>query len=548
MTASPRASTLACLLLALAVLAFWDGLRHADPDLFVTLYAGEEIVARGEVPRVDSASFSVPGGEWMDYEWAARVLYYLAWEHLGSAGLILLRDALGALLLALLLVHGLRRQAGPVAFAVAMLVLGLGIRDAFWFRPRVFTFAGLALLFTLIDRSREQPRWLFAIPVWIAVWVNLHGGAALGVVLVGIFAGESVATALYRRLTGRPDASLPQLAQRPAPGVAAALACFGASVLASGLHPFGFHNWLAVGHTLTQTHTTPLITEWRSITSYPLAQGGFYLGVMTLAGVALVLGRRRVTLFEALSVVVLGAAGFQRVRFLHLFVISSAWMLLSVLPALREPLAGRLAGLRERVPAPMRPWAAVGFAGATLLAVAWFETPGDLAIHKWEAVTPVRGVAFLERNGIGGRILNEYDWGGYIHFRMPEARIFVDGRSDTVYPADVLLDWVTFVTAGPGWRDIPRRYDADVIFIRRMHPVAAVLAREGRWPLAWADDVSAVFLRDTRANAPHLERLRRGALEAPEVGPEDYLLEPPPGVRRPAGSDGPGAPPAPRHE
>ena len=151
-----------------------------------------------------------------------------------------------------------------------------------------------------------------------------------------------------------------------------------------------------------------------------------------------------------------------------------------------------------------------------------FEGHPDLAVHKREQFAPVAGVRFLQENGIDGRILNEYDWGGYIRFELPESQIFVDGRF-TVYPSEVIADWARF-TSTPDPNGIARKYEADLIFVRSLHPVVRSLERDRRWIRAYADPVSSIFLRDSPRNAGHLERLRAGKAKPPHLTADDYLL------------------------
>src|SRR5262249_15488639 len=43
---------------------------------------------------------------------------------------------------------------------------------------------------------------------------------------------------------------------------------------------------------------------------------------------------------------------------------------------------------------------------------------------------PLKAAEFIAAHGIPGPIFNSYDWGGYLIWKLPEYRIFVDGRAD----------------------------------------------------------------------------------------------------------------------
>ncbi len=48
-----------------------------------------------------------------------------------------------------------------------------------------------------------------------------------------------------------------------------------------------------------------------------------------------------------------------------------------------------------------------------------------------EANFPVQGVAYLQKHNCKGRVFNDYDYGGYIIWKLPNSRVFIDGRMPT---------------------------------------------------------------------------------------------------------------------
>lgn len=504
----------AMVLIALAAWVEIDGVRFADPDLFVTLYAGREIDAHGGPPRVDTASFTVAGQPWNDYEWLARLVFFRVADTAGDSGLVVLRLLLVGGILATFLITARRRGGGPVTFAVAVGLFVGAAGGYLLFRPTLFTFLAVAILLAAMERMREGsrvPAW--AIPAAMPLWANLHAGFALGVVLLGLVVAEGIVARL-----------VPRLGSLVAPPIALrrSLPCFAATAALSGIHPLGFHVWDAVVGTLGGKFT-PALSEWAPLLSLGLlAKWPAYL-LMAVLAAAMLVGRRRLTIFDVLVVLSLGAATFQRVRFLPLFSLAAVPILLRTLPEFRTTAAGRLA-LRLPGSAP----AAVRGAGVLLSAVAvvavWMRSGvPDLRIRKIGYLTPVPAVAFLRDNGISGRILTEYDWGGYVRWKIPGALIFVDGRSDTVYPLSVIEDWGRFVNAVGDWREVPARYRAQVVLLRRDQPVVPLLEKEPGWVGAWVDDTASMFLRDIPENEASIRALREGRWNAPRIGAEDYL-------------------------
>jgi len=167
-------------------------------------------------------------------------------------------------------------------------------------------------------------------------------------------------------------------------------------------------------------------------------------------------------------------------------------------------------------------------AGLAAFAAVWIwrhEGRADLTLSTIDVWTPVGSVKFLRENGMNGRILNEYDWGGYIRYMLPDSRIYIDGRSDTVYPEAFIEEWIRFVAAAdPGWASVPRKYGAQMILIRRGNPVVELLRQDRRWLYAYEDDSSALFILDSEENAGPVARLREGRTISPQLTEEDRLF------------------------
>ena len=83
---------------------------------------------------------------------------------------------------------------------------------------------------------------------------------------------------------------------------------------------------------------------------------------------------------------------------------------------------------------------------------------------------PVQAVAWLAENQPAGRLLNEYNWGGYLQWSLPGSPVFVDGRTD-LFGDKVIGDWMTLVGAGPGWQEQLTRYPIDLVLLEPSRPL-----------------------------------------------------------------------------
>lgn len=146
-------------------------------DSWWQLRAGQLIWDRGAVVREDPFSFALaPGTPWPNHEWLAQALFYPTWS-LGGPRLA----TLGAGLLALgavAVVWSFMEARPALRAALAALMLPL-LKMGWSMRPQLFTALMLAVSLRLVVKRRE----LLLVPLFL-VWANLHGGVALGGLLL----------------------------------------------------------------------------------------------------------------------------------------------------------------------------------------------------------------------------------------------------------------------------------------------------------------------------------------------------------------------------
>ncbi|HET9954183.1 MAG TPA: tetratricopeptide repeat protein [Polyangiaceae bacterium] len=162
-----------------------------DGDVFWHLAAGQEIVARKALLRVDIFSLSARDRLWIDVHWLFQVL--CAWGHqLGGLRALVLGKAFVVASGAMLLAGVVRRLAGAAAlpfFALALLGALLSVRDLLLLRPTMFTLLFVAAFVYVIESARAErsPRRLWLLPLLQVVWVNIQGLFALGPAIIAAY-------------------------------------------------------------------------------------------------------------------------------------------------------------------------------------------------------------------------------------------------------------------------------------------------------------------------------------------------------------------------
>lgn len=171
--------------LALGVLLGWR--QIASPDIGFHLSTARWIVEHRAFPSTDLFSFTFQGHPYVDLQWLFQLVMYGA-NAVGGTGLIIATKILVTLTFWALLVLRARRIKGEIPWSVPLLLLLVALGDYFEERPHIFSWVyGSLVLLILEEFSRGNRRWLPALPIVMALWVNTHQLFVLGLVLIGVY-------------------------------------------------------------------------------------------------------------------------------------------------------------------------------------------------------------------------------------------------------------------------------------------------------------------------------------------------------------------------
>ena len=453
-------AVLAILLPALAALIA----NLSSVDLAYHLRAGGDILGGAGIPRADAWTFTALGQPWLDQQWGAQVILAAVYRLAGWTGLVLLRALLVGLLSALVLlvcvVRGadLRRAAWLTlsAFVVSAVALGL--------RPQLFGMVLLALVLLVLALRRDRPRLMWAIPVIVAVWANLHGSFFLGPVVVGLAWLEDVAE------------RSPRARETFAVGVVAALA--------SLINPFGPQVWAYAAGLSTNAEVTARITEWQPTTLRTVPGILFFASALA---VVVLLARRGVrTAWPTLAWLgvffVIGAYAIRGVAWWPL----GAVFAIAPLVARPEPVERPLAALAARLNIVIV--GAIVVAGIVLLPV-WRPIDPGLQAPSGVVGNAPPGItgALREQAKDGDHLFNPQPWGSWFEFSFPTVFEALDSRIE-VFPPDVWDDYEAVTQGRDGWQAILERWGVTLAVVPAGDDAFHDRLTAAGWSELFADD------------------------------------------------------------
>lgn len=365
--------------LVLFALFFVVAWRKLDPDFGWHLQSGLYIRAHG-VPTHDIFTYTAPHFPWINHEWGNDVI--VSWLY-GLGGYGLLAVLYAGLWGAALVIAGRRARLGVLLLAAAAVFPYAGIRPVSW------TVLFLAVTFRAIWSPRRRLIWL--LPLLFVPWANLHAGFIIGLVII-------LYSAVYYR--------------RPA-----LFGIFGLAALATCLNIYGPRLYVEVGRTLFDPSLHRQVAEWAP------------LSFVSLADVFIIVWGAGGVLFEQRSIrrwlrpsVPLLLASISANRNLPLFVISAAAECSQYVTTGAEALLAAGGKLVRR--------GLLLAALAVVLATAYWARSEVWPINQnREAAYPRQAVAYLRLHACGGRLFNDYNYGGYLIWRLDsKVPVYIDGR------------------------------------------------------------------------------------------------------------------------
>ncbi len=458
-----------------------------DPDMWWHLRTGEWVLEHG-IPHADVFSFTAPGREWITHEWLTEIMMTLLWRIGGFHALMLVFA--GVVASAFLIVY--RRCIARPYLAAFIVLLGLlAAKQSIGARPQTFNWLFLALFLYIVESVKDgrfHRRVFLLFPVLTVIWVNMHGGYLIGIVLLATYA---FGDALQMR------SGLPHTRSLGSTGVRwlviAVFLCFAASMI----NPNGYRLWAYPFETLGQRFSQLNTSEWQPPNFYSIDFWPF--GIMLALGIAsLALSRERPGWTDVLLFVGTGMAGLTAARHIPIFALVTAPIIVryaaSALDA--EQSHPLIQGVSPKhTLSSVRVFAHYAIALLmTLLASARIvdvAQKNDAAIAAWY---PVAAVDFLEREGWAQTRngYNHFDWGGYLIWRgVP---VFIDGRPD-MYGDDFMLMYMQTLAASPEWRDPLDEYAVDYVLTRPAGPLSILLTESDDWREVYRDEVALVFAK-----------------------------------------------------
>lgn len=482
-----------------------------DNDVFWHLATGRYMWATGHIPHTDPFSWTAFGRAWIAHEWLTELWLYPLYTHGGYAALMLLFAAI--ITAAFALAYATARDLGASRpLGVATTVLAAVASSHTWgIRPQMISMLFMALMAWILTRGTMDParrRMLWTLVPLMVLWANLHGGFIFGLALIGIFAlGQSCGAVLDIMRQGKVASG----------GLWRILAL---AVAACVVNPNGLKGLIYPFSYLGNNASTRYIAEWVSPDFHQL-QYQFFEALLLAMVVGIAFSPRRPWslgaarsdadgavagrgAIEVLLILCFTHLALDSVRNINLFAVIVAPLIAVYVSAAWRELA---ATMRRAVPVRASSTRAVTrgvgrlnlvLAAVIAIAVLAVSAPGLTSAHNTAVQArrfPAEAVSYLLRHRPAGPMLNSYDWGGYLIWRLyPRMRVYVDGRPD-MYGDRFVDAFISTWHAQPGWAATLNRQHVRLVLVEPSSGLGRALATARGWRLVYHDNIAVLYER-----------------------------------------------------
>lgn len=453
----------------------------AEPDIWWHMRDANYLWQFHSLPRLNTYTFAGAGSPWLNFQWLSEIPFLLAFKSMGLQGVLLVYFVVLVLIFTGVYYRcwsaGTDCKDAAIATLVAVCFGGVSIA------PRTLLFGWLCMvaLLLVLDHFQSKGKGLWLLPFLFALWINLHGSWVFGMVvlvltiLAGFIDGEWGLVVAHRWT--------PSQLKR-------ILVILFVSLAALFINPFGYALVSYPSFLLFRQHEVMQnIEEWQPV-DFRTWNGKLVLILISALLAAALFSRRRWKLRDVLLVGFALWAALSHVRFMFfagLIIAPIFAPYLRLFPPYERELD--------------KPWLNGLIIGAIIGAMIFFFPLAARLQEKIDADYPRTALAFMQRKHINGRVFNEYGWGGYIEWNMPELPIFIDGRADVFVYNGVFDDFLNVTSLNKPF-SILDKYRIDYVLVRPKEPLTYLLNDSPEWHVAYSDNIAVLYERSSAIAGP----------------------------------------------
>jgi hypothetical protein len=470
-----------------------------DVDTGYHIRAGEYIIDTFSIPRNDIFSFLSPPLPWTAHEWLSEVVMAIIYRALGLTGVVLFFSFIISMVY-YLLYKIIKTNEDNLILTVFILLLILISSQIHWLaRPHIFSLVLILVWYFMLDLYQyKQRNYLYLLPPLMLLWVNLHGGFLAGFLLVGIYLFGNVVKFITSQVAEKNNFKK----KVKLLGLTTAVCLF-----VSLINPFGYQILLFPFKLVSNKFIMDHVGEFLSPNFHEFMPFK-YLLLLMLAIFAI--SKRKINIIELLLILAFTNMSLYSVRYIPLFGIISAPILLRQFRPILNQSDGRLAIFikkrSESISATDASAKGYLWPALSVVLVVILAANGTIEFEFNAKTKPVAAVEFMKIENLQGNMFNNDEFGDYIIYdSWPKYKVFVDGRSD-MYGVDIMKEYLNVIRINPDWNEIVNKYNFNWIIYNANSSLSMFLMERDDWKLIYADKVANIFVKNIPENQHWIQK------------------------------------------
>lgn len=388
--------------------------KMIDPDLGWHLKTGEWIFNNKLIPHFDEYSYTMPGFKWVDHEWLIDT--WLWWMRSNNLWLIVVL-IFSALTFCPFLIW--LRRCKSLAELWLIILLAILMLDFTGTRPQIISFFLFFIVLEILYKSlnynsssSKKKIYLIILPVIFFIWANLHAGFFSGLVLFGLFI--FISFLLEWRKNKNFNNSILKIY----------FPIFLISLSLTLINPYGWELYKEIFTVIFSSDTAKYINEWKSSLI-----ASSVISFSLILGISLSLFKKYYKKYP-LQILIIALFFFvmylKSVRMGPLFFITIMPIMTLGIGFIKEEILSA----QKKSPFNLKQLKIFKIISIFLFIFIIGLFGYTLKTYK-SFYLPEKAVNFLKEYAKQENlqnILNDYGWGGYLIWKMPELKVFIDGR------------------------------------------------------------------------------------------------------------------------
>lgn len=375
---------LGVILLIITIVFGFRSFLYLDPDYGWHVRLGEEILKKG-ISRTDPFSYTMPSYSFIDHEWLSNILIHQM-SLLGRIPLAIVFALLPVFALLILLPMNLNS-----AFVLVVLLSSTVILPYSGIRPQVETWIFIGVIFLLFENKKYWKRYSKFLPGLFILWANLHGGFFIGIGILTVFIFFK---SFAKKKIIKAD-------------VVVLTTCY----LATLVNPYGVFLWWEVWMQLTDFNLGSTIKEWMPIfVNFSIWQRFSLILFFIIFSTGIFIKFKKIPKVMLVIYICLIVAAVLSRRHIPIFILGSSLFLYRFLKDFKKLTIVLL---------------------IFFIPICFVQNKKTIANSYMEMEDfnyPKNALKFLDQNKIPGETFSSYGWGGYLIWKNPQEKVFIDGR------------------------------------------------------------------------------------------------------------------------